>query len=61
MREEIDEGAEERSRIGRHRPSGLPRSHARLSKSPKMWQLAHDESPWLELMARVVEEAPSID
>jgi hypothetical protein len=30
-------------------PSGSPRSHARLSKSPKMWQLAHDESPWLEL------------
>ena len=30
-------------------PSGLPRSHARLSKSPKTWQLAHAESPWLEL------------
>ncbi len=25
--------------------SGLPRSQARLSKSPKMWQLAHDASP----------------
>ena len=30
-------------------PSGLPRSHARLSKSPKTWQLAQAESPWLEL------------
>jgi hypothetical protein len=26
-------------------PSGLPRSQARLSKSPNTWQLAHDESP----------------
>ena len=26
-------------------PSGLPRSQARLSKSPKMWQLAQAESP----------------
>ena len=25
--------------------SGLPRFQARLSKSPKMWQLAHDASP----------------
>ena len=31
--------------------SGLPRSQARLSKSPKTWQLAHDESPWLEVSA----------
>jgi hypothetical protein len=30
-------------------PSGLPRSHARLSVSPKAWQLAQAESPWLEL------------
>ena len=29
--------------------SGLPRSQARLSKSPKMWQLAHDASPLLEV------------
>ena len=29
-------------------PSGLPRSHARLSKSPNTWQLAQDESPWLD-------------
>src|SRR6185295_16960406 len=29
-------------------PSGLPRSQARLSKSPNTWQLAHDESPWLD-------------
>ena len=27
-------------------PPGSPRSHARLSKSPKMWQLAQAESPW---------------
>jgi len=26
-------------------PKGSPRSQARLSKSPKMWQLAHAESP----------------
>ena len=38
-------------------PSGSPRSHARLSKSPKMWQLAHAESPWLDVRRRVVEEA----
>jgi hypothetical protein len=31
--------------------SGLPRSHARLSKSPKMWQLAHDASPLLDVSA----------
>src|SRR5262249_61669718 len=29
--------------------SGLPRSQARLSKSPKMWHEAHDASPLLEL------------
>jgi hypothetical protein len=28
--------------------SGLPRSHARLSKSPNTWQLAQEESPWLD-------------
>ena len=49
MREEIDEGAEERSRMGRHRGVGIAEIHARLSKSPKIWQLAHDESPWAEL------------
>src|SRR5262245_48836138 len=26
--------------------SGLPRFQARLSKSPKMWQLEHDASPF---------------
>jgi hypothetical protein len=30
-------------------PSGLPRSHARPSKSPDTWQLAHEESPRLEV------------
>ena len=30
-------------------PLGSPRSQARLSKSPKMWQLAHDASPLLEV------------
>src|SRR5215475_8657782 len=29
--------------------SGLPRSQARLSKSPETWQLEQDESPWAEL------------
>jgi hypothetical protein len=29
--------------------SGLPRSQARLSKSPKMWQLAHAASPLLDV------------
>ena len=29
-------------------PSGLPRSHAKLSKSPNTWQLAQAESPWLD-------------
>ena len=29
--------------------SGLPRSQARLSKSPKMWQLEHDASPLLDV------------
>ena len=29
-------------------PSASPRSQARLSKSPLTWQLAQDESPWLE-------------
>src|SRR6185503_15755875 len=29
--------------------SGLPRSQARLSKSPNTWQLAHDVSPLLEV------------
>src|SRR5438309_887711 len=28
--------------------SGLPRSQARLSKSPNTWQLAQAESPWLD-------------
>ena len=42
-------------------PSGLPRSQARLSKSPKTWQLAHDASPLLEVSARVVEDRPSRD
>ena len=30
-------------------PLGSPRSHARLSKSPKAWQLAHAASPLLEV------------
>jgi hypothetical protein len=30
--------------------SGFARSHARLSKSPKMWQLAHAQSPWAEVL-----------
>ncbi len=29
--------------------SGLPRSQARLSKSPKMWHEAHDASPLLDV------------
>jgi hypothetical protein len=29
--------------------SGLPRSQARLSKSPKTWQLEHDASPLLDV------------
>jgi hypothetical protein len=29
-------------------PSGLPRSQARLSRSPNTWQVAHDESPRLD-------------
>ena len=30
-------------------PSGSPRSQARLSKSPKMWQLEHEASPFEEV------------
>jgi len=30
-------------------PSGSPRSHARLSKSAKTWQLEHEASPLLEV------------
>ena len=30
-------------------PLGSPRSQARLSKSPKTWQLAHAASPLLEV------------
>ena len=37
---------DERVRGCRSLAVGSPRSHARLSKSPKMWQLAHAESPW---------------
>ena len=42
-------------------PSGLPRSQARLSKSPLTWQLAQDESPWLERERGVVEEPAAGD
>src|ERR1044071_4322049 len=31
--------------------SGLPKSQAKLSKSPKIWQLAQAESPWLDVLA----------
>ncbi|XXU11816.1 hypothetical protein WMF40_21630 [Sorangium sp. So ce854] len=34
--------------IGVLTASGSPRSHARLSASPKTWQLARAESPWLD-------------
>ena len=39
--------------------SGLPRSQARLSMSPKMWQLEHDASPLPEVEHGVVEERPA--
>jgi hypothetical protein len=29
---------------------GLPRSHARLSKSPKTWHELHDASPLLDVV-----------
>ncbi len=35
--------------IGLLTASGSPRSHDRLSRSPKTWQLAQAESPWLEV------------
>ena len=36
-------------RFGSTSSSGLPRSQARLSRSPNTWQLAHDASPLLEV------------
>ena len=33
--------------LGTTSPSGLPRSQARSSRSPKTWQLEHDASPLL--------------
>src|SRR6266545_8124395 len=36
-------------RFARSLSLGEPRSHDRPSKSPKMWQLAHAESPWAEV------------
>ena len=55
-RESLRTAARSRSGPGvgraRVRRRGLPRSQARLSMSPKTWQLAHAESPWLEVSAR---------
>ena len=51
---------ERRSSTARSSPSGLPRSQARPSRSPKRWQLAQAASPWPELSMRVVEEAPAL-
>jgi hypothetical protein len=36
--------------LGSTWPKGSLRSHARLSKSAKMWQLAQAESPWPDVV-----------
>src|SRR5262249_38686468 len=36
--------------FGKTAPNGSLSPHARLSTSPKMWQLAHAEGPWAEVV-----------
>jgi hypothetical protein len=44
----VREGRNHRPGVVERRLVRLPRSHASESKSPKMWQLAHAWSPWLD-------------